>query len=150
MRILFVCLGNICRSPLAEGIMRNKVNQKKIDWIVDSAGTASWHTGNKPDARSVEVADQHGIDISLQKARQFHPSDFQNFDLIYAMDSENYLDIKAMASGYEEIQKIGLILNNLYPGENRSVPDPYYNNKFEQVFQLLDQACDEIILAHSK
>jgi protein-tyrosine phosphatase len=128
MRILFVCLGNICRSPLAEGIMRAKINQHNLDWSVDSAGTASWHIGHKPDGRSIEIASQHGIDISQQKARKFQ-----------------FIDFEDMASSYDQKQKIGLVLNKVYPGENRSVPDPYYNNKFEVVYQLLDQACDEII-----
>lgn len=141
-----VCLGNICRSPLAEGILRQKCKQKGLGWQVDSAGTGKWHIGNPPDKRSIAVAQKHGIDISQQKARAFNYSDYENFDLIFAMDTSNKKDILAWALDKNEEAKVKLILNEIYPNENRSVPDPYWNdNGFEEVFQMLNKACDVII-----
>ena len=146
MKILMVCLGNICRSPLAEGIMQNKISKHGLDWMVDSAGTGSWHVGEKPDGRSVAVAFKYGIDISNQRARQFRESDLQEFDLIFAMDSSNYQNILKMAKTPEEEQKVEMIMNRLQPGINQNVPDPYYDNDgFELVFQMLDKACEMII-----
>ena len=141
-----VCLGNICRSPLAEGIMREKIRQHELDWEVDSAGTSNWHAGEAPDERSVEVAEKYGIDITEQRGRQFSPYDLEQFDRIYAMDSENYSNILRLTQTTEEKEKIRLILNELYPGKNMPVPDPYWDDDgFEQVFQMLDEACDAII-----
>jgi len=146
MKILMVCLGNICRSPLAEGIMQSKIDLHGLDWSVDSAGTGSWHVGERPDHRSAEVAQKHGIDINYQRARQFQVDDFQQFDLIFAMDSSNYQNILKMAASKEEEKKVQLIMNEVKPGFNQNVPDPYWNNDgFELVFQMLDEACDEII-----
>lgn len=146
MQILMVCLGNICRSPLAEGIMRQKVKQHKLDWEIDSAGTGSWHIGSTPDSRSVAVALHHDIDISRQRGRQFSSEDFNRFDKIYAMDSENYQNIIRLASNEEQKLKVHLIMNQYEPGKNQSVPDPYWNDDgFELVYQMLDKACDGII-----
>lgn len=142
-KILMVCLGNICRSPLAEGIMRSKLSR---DFIVDSAGTGEWHTGELPDKRSVAIAKSKGLDITNQRARQFKISDFDTFDCIYVMDNSNYKDILALAPSEEAKSKVKLILNELFPCENVDVPDPYYGGQdgFENVFNMLDEACDEI------
>ncbi|WP_272148936.1 low molecular weight protein-tyrosine-phosphatase [Tenacibaculum aiptasiae] len=140
-KILMVCLGNICRSPLAEGILQSKLSSQSF--FVDSAGTAGYHVGELPDRRSIEVAKKYGIDITNQRSRKFVKSDFKDFDLIYAMDESNYNNIVSMTDDYNEIQKVKMILNELYPNENRSVPDPYYGGDqgFENVYRMLDEAC---------
>nr|CBL80519.1 low molecular weight phosphotyrosine protein phosphatase [uncultured Polaribacter sp.] len=140
-----VCLGNICRSPLAEGILRSKVNKELA--FVDSAGTAAYHLGNIPDERSIAVAKQYGIDISNQQARKFTEKDFLNFDVIYAMDKSNYQNIISLATSDEDIEKVKMILNESQPDKNYSVPDPYYGGEtgFEDVYKMLNQACDSVI-----
>ena len=141
-----VCLGNICRSPLAEGILQYKINNLSLDWEVDSAGTSSFHAGEKPDIRSIQVAKRNGIDISNQRSRPFRSWDFETFDWIYVMDSSNYSDVIAMAQSEKEKAKVKLIMNELEPGKNIAVPDPYYGEfGFENVFEMLDQACNKIV-----
>jgi protein-tyrosine phosphatase len=142
-KILMVCLGNICRSPLAEGIMRSKLSN---DFIVDSAGTGGWHSGEIPDKRSISTAKNRGLDITSQRARQFKISDFDTFDYIYVMDNSNYKDVMALAPNEEAKSKVKLILNELFPNENVDVPDPYYGGQdgFENVFDMLNEACDVI------
>ena len=141
-----VCLGNICRSPLAEGILQYKIEKHKLDWQVDSAGTASWHNGERPDSRSQRVAKKHGIDISGQRSRQFQAYDYENFDLIFAMDLQNLRDIKALALNDDESKKAKLFLQELFPEHKMEVPDPYYGDDgFESVYRLLDRACDAFI-----
>ncbi|GGW42985.1 low molecular weight protein-tyrosine-phosphatase [Arenibacter certesii] len=142
-KVLMVCLGNICRSPLAEGILKEKVDLDNI--YVDSAGTANYHIGKQPDPRSIAVAKKHGIDISGQRCRQFTKEDFKHFDYIYAMDKDNYNNIMALANNSIEQQKVKLILHHMPPSE-QEVPDPYYggDDGFESVFQLLDSACEKI------
>ena len=142
-KILMVCLGNICRSPLAEGIMRSKLSK---DFIVDSAGTGGWHAGELPDKRSISTAKNRGLDITSQRARQFKISDFDTFDYIYVMDNSNYKDVMALAPNEEAKSKVKLILNELFPNENVDVPDPYYGGQdgFENVFDMLNEACDVI------
>ena len=144
VKILMVCLGNICRSPLAEGILASKLSAD--NFIVDSAGTGSWHVGHSPDKRSIEVAKKNKLDISKQKGRQFKTTDFEDFDYIYVMDNSNYKDVLSLAQNPEHISKTHMILNELFPNENVDVPDPYYgtNNGFEMVYKMLDQACDII------
>ena len=144
-KILMVCLGNICRSPLAEGILQSKVNKELV--FVDSAGTAAYHVGNLPDERSIAVAKQYGIDISNQQARKFTEKDFLNFDVIYAMDKSNYQNIISLATRDEDVDKVKMILNESQPDKNYSVPDPYYGGKngFEKVYKMLNEACDSII-----
>lgn len=144
VKVLMVCLGNICRSPLAQGILESKVNLEKV--FVDSAGTAAYHVGNLPDERSIDVARNYGINITNQRARKFTVQDFDEFDYIYAMDISNYQNILMLARGEEDENKVRLILNEIYPSENKSVPDPYYggNQGFENVYQMLDEACDVI------
>ncbi len=146
MRVLMVCLGNICRSPLAEGILKHKVEQHGMDWKVDSAGTGSWHVGELPDHRSIATARQYDIDITYQRARQFRADDFEHFDRIFVMDTQNYRDVLRLAQNDAQREKVQLILDLTHPGENRSVPDPYWDDDgFEQVFQLLDAACGKLI-----
>ncbi len=142
-KILMVCLGNICRSPLAEGIMRSKLSE---DFTVDSAGTGGWHAGELPDKRSIATAKNRGLDITNQRARQFKKSDFEIFDHIFVMDNSNYKDVLALAPNEEAKSKVKLILNEIFPNENVDVPDPYYGGQdgFENVFDMLDQACEEI------
>jgi protein-tyrosine phosphatase len=143
-KILMVCLGNICRSPLAEGILQSKVNKELV--FVDSAGTAAFHVGNLPDERSIAVAKQYGIDISNQQARKFTEKDFLNFDVIYAMDKSNYQNIISLATSDEDVEKVKMILNESQPNKNYSVPDPYYGGEigFEEVYKMLNKACDSI------
>ena len=144
MKILMVCLGNICRSPLAEGILQSKVNQEQIK--VDSAGTAGYHVGHLPDERSIEVAKNHGIDISHQRCRKFTVEDFDLFNIIYVMDQSNYQDILMLARNIADKQKVQMILNEVDPNSNQNVPDPYYGGDegFEKVYQMLNEACEII------
>lgn len=144
VKILMVCLGNICRSPLAEGILASKL--PKDLFVVDSAGTGSWYVGRNPDERSIAVAKKNGLNISNQKGRQFKTSDFDTFDYIYVMDSSNYNDVIALTKKQEQKDKVQLILNELFPAENVDVPDPYYGlpNGFNTVFEMLDEAAELI------
>jgi protein-tyrosine phosphatase len=144
VKILMVCLGNICRSPLAEGLLKSKLPKDKF--TVDSAGTGAWHIGRQPDERSICVAKKHNIDISTQRGRQFTETDFVDFDYIYVMDNSNYEDVLSLCSNPEQERKVQLILNELFPNENVDVPDPYYglNNGFDSVYKMLDEACEVI------
>jgi len=146
IKVLMVCLGNICRSPLAEGILQSKTNPDLI--FVDSAGTAAYHIGNLPDKRSIEVARNYGINITNQRARKFAVNDFDAFDFIYAMDDSNYQNILSLARNKTDESKVQMILNESHPNKNLPVPDPYYGGKqgFENVFKMLDEACE--IIAH--
>lgn len=154
-----VCLGNICRSPLAQGILEAQLREQNMDWTVDSAGTGAWHVGNPPDPRSVAVAAKHGLDISVQRARQVHWPDLGAFDLVLAMDQSNQRDLLRMAQSKEEQDRIQLILDylddaerarlNMPGGDPRSVPDPYWDDDgFEHVYQLLHAACARVLAAH--
>ncbi|WP_370226110.1 low molecular weight protein-tyrosine-phosphatase [Mesoflavibacter sp.] len=142
-KILMVCLGNICRSPLAEGILKSKLDS---NFIVESAGTAAYHVGNKPDPRSIAVASQNGLNITNQRARKFNKQDFEDFDIIYAMDNSNYQNIIALAENDQQKEKVKLILNESFPDKNLDVPDPYYGGEkgFENVYNMLDNACEII------
>ena len=145
MKILMVCLGNICRSPLAEGIMKHKVIAAGLDWQIDSAGTSSFHVGELPDSRSIQIARKYGIDITDQRARQFQRADLDEYDLVLTMDSSNYQKVKNAATRFSKAE-IEMIMNFERPGFNENVPDPYWDdNGFEQVYQMLDKACDAII-----
>ncbi len=145
MKILMVCLGNICRSPLAEGILASKTRHLKVS--VDSAGTAGYHIGSPPDSRSIKIASKYNIDLRNQRARQFNRSDFEEFDIIYAMDTNNYAHLIALANNQKERRKIRMILNEINPGLHESVPDPYYggDNGFQEVYNILEKACEKII-----
>lgn len=136
-----VCLGNICRSPLAEGILRHMAEQKHFNWEIDSAGTGNWHVGDPPDARSIKVAKQHGIDISGLRGRQFKAEDFDTFNRIYVMDLDNYRDVLRKARKEADREKVQLLLEHQQP-----VPDPWYDDAlFEPVYQLIYNACERIV-----
>jgi protein-tyrosine phosphatase len=146
MRVLMVCLGNICRSPLAEGILRKKIEDKGLDWEVDSAGTSAYHEGDAPDKRSIAVAQKYNIDISAQQSRPITKADLDAFDRIYVMDSENYNNVLDLCEREEQRAKVKMIMNEVQPGHNVAVPDPYWNNDgFEQVYRMLDAATDRIV-----
>lgn len=138
MKILMVCLGNICRSPLAEGIMKSKLPE---NFTVESAGTGNWHVGKLPDERSISVARKYGLDITDQRARQFQVEDFDTYDLIFAMDESNYSDLIQLAPNEAKAEKVRMMLN-----DEKDVPDPYYggDNGFEDVFAMLDEAAESI------
>ena len=146
MRILMVCLGNICRSPMAEGLMKRKISEAKLDWIVDSAGTANYHVGSSPDPRMIAIGKQFGTPIHDLKGRQFCSKDFDDFDLIFAMDQSNEKNILKLAPSPEARKKVRLILNELHPGSNQQVPDPYYGSMadFENVYVLLDTLTEAV------
>lgn len=145
MKVLMVCLGNICRSPLAEGILQHLSDKHQLGWSVDSAGTSGWHNGGLPDSRSIDVAALHGIDITHQRSRKFLIEDFDAFDLIYVMDSSNYTNVTKLARNQGDKDKVELILNLSQPGMNNAVPDPYYEGGFEGVFQMINEACKVMI-----
>lgn len=140
MRILMVCLGNICRSPLAHGILEHMVKAEGLDWEIDSAGTGDWHVGQAPDKRSVQIAKDNGVDISMQRAQFFTPALFDAFDHILVMDHQNYKDVIAQAPQEKDKEKVTLFL------PNDMVPDPYYDsNMFKPVFELIKQRCEQLI-----
>ena len=147
MKILMVCLGNICRSPLAEGIMQHKVNKAGLDWQIDSAGTAGYHIGEQPHQLSQKVAKQNGIDISVQCCRQFVKEDMLHYDKIYVMDSSNYNDVRRISADLWDEEKVDLLLNELYPNQNKNVPDPWYGEEdgYHKVFEMIDKACEVIL-----
>ena len=142
VKILMVCLGNICRSPLAEGILASKLPKDKF--IVDSAGTGNWHVGKKPDERSIATAKKNGLDISSQRGKHFTSKHFEEFDYIYVMDGSNYDDVLFLAKTDDHKKKVSRILDELFPGDNVDVPDPYYGlqNGFDMVYEMLDEATD--------
>ncbi len=144
MKILVVCLGNICRSPIAEGLLRKRAQGAGLEWEVDSAGTGSWHVGEKPDHRSIKICQEFGLDISKQRARQVNRQDFYDFDILIAMDDSNAMNLRKIApEGLE--QKIVRMMDFVEGGPNTEVPDPYYDNRFLEVYQLLDQATKSFI-----
>lgn len=147
-----VCLGNICRSPLAEGVFRHKLNEAGITHVeVDSAGTSGHHSGENPDSRSVRNAKRNGVDISKIISRKFTAADFDKFDRIYVMDQSNYNDVLSLSPYEKHHAKVDLFLNLAYPGQNRAVPDPWYGGDegFQKVFDLVNEAC-EILLQEIK
>ena len=140
-----VCLGNICRSPLAEAILKSKVDPAKIE--VDSAGTSNYHIGQLPDERSINTGKRNQLDLSGQRGRQFTTSDFDTFDHIFVMDRSNYADVLALARNEKDREKVALILDQTHPNENREVPDPYFGEGeagFDNVYELLNHACGKI------
>jgi protein-tyrosine phosphatase len=147
MNILMVCLGNICRSPLAEGILQDKIHKRGLVWIVDSAGTNGIHTGEPPHRLSQKVARHYGIDISGQRARDFLPSDFERYDLVYAMAGDVVREMKHIAGSRFDETKTDLLMNLVHPGGNMDVPDPWYGPEagYHQVFTMIDQACEALV-----
>lgn len=141
-----VCLGNICRSPLAEGVMRKKIETLQLNASVDSAGTANYHVGQSPDPRSIESGQKHNIDIADLRGRQFVVSDYDNFDLIYVMDNSNYRNVLELARSGEDKAKVELLLNVSIPDSFNDVPDPYFGGEqgFENVYHMINEACDII------
>ncbi len=147
MKILMVCLGNICRSPLAEGILRDKIKDKNLNAWVESAGTSGHHAGEEPDRRMQKTALLKGVDISDLRSRKFKRKDFKKYDLIFVMDQSNYNNVINLADDESDRSKVKMILNEIHPGENIAVPDPYYGGQegFDEVFDLLDRATDKVI-----
>ena len=144
-----VCLGNICRSPLAEGILRHKISKANLDWQIESAGTSSWHVGEAPDNRAQAIAEVHGVDITDIRSRMFTQDDFKTFDKILVMDNENYEHVAARADGDANMKKIEYLMNYSNPGQNQPVPDPYFGDDgFDKVFNMLDEALDGFIDSH--
>ena len=148
VNILFVCTGNICRSPLAEGILSDKLKHLHFQAVVDSCGFESFHVGDAPDSRAQEVAKERGIDISSHRARLFTIKDFDRFDYIYAMDSSHYNNIIRLARNDADVEKVDYLLNVLSPGQNTGVQDPWYHDMkaFERVYIQLEEACKQITL----
>lgn len=146
MKILFVCLGNICRSPMAEGIMQKKIDAHNLDWQVDSAGTGIWHIGEPPDDRSIDKASEYDIDITGLRGRQFQQSDFDRFDLIFVMDQSNHKNVLRFARNARDRSNVRMIMSMVEAGNNLNVPDPYWDDDgFEQVYHMLDEACGNIV-----
>jgi protein-tyrosine phosphatase len=147
MKILMVCLGNICRSPLAEGIMQNKADEAGLNWTVDSAGTGSWHIGEGPHPLSQKTALHYGINIGHQRARRFRPNDPQDFDRIFFMDEDNLRDARQIAGQQWQAHKASLLMDLVHPGKKMAVPDPYYGDEsgYHTVFQMISEACDAFI-----
>lgn len=147
MKILMVCLGNICRSPMADGLMRKKVADHKLDVVVDSAGTGDWHVGHSPDARMLETAKRNGVPIDELRGRQFKVEDFDDFDRIIVMDKSNFQNVRKLARDEKDTQKIEMFLDLTHPGKDLEVPDPYFGGEegFQDVFDMLDAGTDVII-----
>ena len=151
MKILMVCLGNICRSPLAEGILRHKAQNAGLQWTIESAGTNGFHVGEAPHRLSQKVARLNGIDICSQKARQFTAADFNKYDIIYTMAAEVEEEMKWIAGKQFDPSKVKLIMNEVYPGKDIDVPDPWYGTEpgYHSVYKMLDEACNRIIDKYS-
>ena len=147
MKILMVCLGNICRSPLAEGILQHKVNEAGLSWKVESAGTNSYHIGEPPHHLSQKVAELNGINICDQRARRFRPSDLEEYDLLYAMSKDVIDDMKSMAGNKWQQEKVRLLMEELHPGQHMDVPDPWYGPEpgYHEVYKMIEAACEKIL-----
>jgi protein-tyrosine phosphatase len=150
MKILMVCLGNICRSPLAEGVLKHKLQKAGLNWTVDSAGTNGYHVGEAPHRLSQKVARLNGIDICSQKASQFTTQDFKDYDVIYAMANEVITEMKWIAGKNYDASKVKLLMDELYPGRGMDVPDPWYGPEpgYHDVYKMIDAACERIIQNH--
>jgi protein-tyrosine phosphatase len=146
-KVLMVCLGNICRSPLAAGVLRKKLEDAGVEAVVDSAGFEPYHIGEGPDERTASIASKYGIDLSGHVMRLFSREDFNNYDRIYVMDQRNLRDVLFLARTEEDKQKVDYLLNVLDPGKNQIIPDPYYGEEkdFEHALQLMYKACDIIV-----
>ena len=148
-KVLMVCLGNICRSPLAEGIMLKLIKENNINMRVDSAGTSNYHIDEAPDKRTITNAAKHEVDLKPLRSRQFKVSDFDKFDKIYVMDKSNMANVLALATNENHKAKVDLLLNASNPGMNSEVPDPYFGGEqgFEDVFQMIYKACQHVAFA---
>lgn len=144
-KVLMVCLGNICRSPMAEGVLKHKAQTRGIDVFVDSAGTSNWHEGERPDERAMQEMQNRGLDISDQRSRPFVTNDFDAFDHILVMDTSNKSNVLRMARNESDASKVSLMLDHGNEVKGMSVPDPYYNDAFDHVYELLDFACDSFL-----
>lgn len=151
MKILMVCLGNICRSPLAEGILQQKAAEAGLDWKIDSAGTNGYHVGEAPHRLSQKVARVNGIDISAQRARRFTAADFEQFDKIYALAGDVLTEMRSIAGSRFDNSRADLLMNELAPGSNQDVPDPWYGPEpgYHEVYAMISQACDQIIARYA-
>ena len=145
LSVLMVCLGNICRSPMAQGVLERKLQDKGLSGTVDSAGTGGWHAGEAPDPRAIQMAKSKGIDISHQRARKFRIQDFEDFDYILVMDASNFQDIMHIAPHDKARQKVHMVMNMAHPNKNMPVPDPYYSGDFETSYRLLDEALEAFV-----
>lgn len=147
LRILMVCLGNICRSPIADGLLRRKVKENNLNILVDSAGTAAYHISKAPDSRMCSTAEEFGTNIKSLVARKFTINDFDDFDIIYAMDQSNRQNILSLARNNSDREKVRLILDELDSNSNLSVPDPYYGSleDFKAVYELVEKVTSVII-----
>src|SRR5688572_27819887 len=147
MNILMVCLGNICRSPLAEGILQDKAWKAGLNWSIESAGTNGYHTGEPPHKLSQKVAKLNGLDICSQRSRRFTAEDFERFDKIYAMSSDVIDEMKIIARKKFDASKVDLLMNELYPGKDLDVPDPWYGPEpgYHDVYAMIDKACELIV-----
>lgn len=146
MKILMVCLGNICRSPMAEGIMKKMLEERANGpWEVDSAAVGDWHRGQLPDSRAIKTAARYDIDITDQRARQISADDLDYFDHVLVMDEEILESVLALSELPDHRKKVRLILDEAYPGEGRIVPDPYYSGRFEESFRLIRTACEAFL-----
>jgi protein-tyrosine phosphatase len=152
MKILMVCLGNICRSPLAEGILQHRAWEAGLQWSVESAGTNGYHTGEAPHRLSQKVAKLNGIDISQQRSRKFVPEDFERFDMIYAMAEDVVHEMRRIAGSRFRAEKVDLLMNILHPGQDRDVPDPWYGAEpgYHEVFRMIDDACTHLIASRTQ
>ena len=150
IRVLFVCMGNICRSPLAEGILQKRAWEAGLNWSVESAGTNGYHNGEPPHRLSQKVAKLNGIDISQQRSRKFTADDFQQYDIIYAMAGDVIDDMRRIAKQQFQPVKVRLLLNELHPGEDRDVMDPWYGGEdgYHEVYAVIDAACEAIVLKY--
>lgn len=152
MRILMVCLGNICRSPIAEGVLAHKARQHGLDWVVESAGTESYHVGEPPHRFSQKVCSSNGVDISAQRARRFTAADLKKYDKIYALATDVYDEIRHISGPNADLSNVDLFLNELEEGSNGSVPDPWYGTEegYTPVYELIDRTCDKIVRKYGK
>lgn len=152
MKILTVCLGNICRSPMAQGVLRKKIRERGLNMHTDSAGTADYHVGEQPDERAMQTFNEYGIDISDLRGRQFQIEDFDKFDIILTMDEDNYENVLSLARNEADKSKVEMFMNYLYPGENISVPDPYFGGTsgFYNVYEMIDITTDKLLEKFSR
>jgi protein-tyrosine phosphatase len=151
MKFLMVCLGNICRSPLAEGLLKQKIKEEGLDWEVDSAGTSGYHEDALPDARSIAIAKEHNLDITDQRSRKLVLADLDIYDIIYVMDSSNYNDVMALCENTIQKSKVRLIMNMVLPERNIAVPDPYWKDSgFKNVYLMLEEASEAIVKAYKQ